>query len=133
MGQGQGNVVSATKGETAKQPREPNVALDYVASKYLEDVTTGGQLTPVQRDLFLELARNPSELERYARQGSTDVELASILSFPVTAIEVFAPVLAKSRALLNNRIRDQLLKAGDRGEPAALTYLAKVYLDGAKT
>lgn len=117
------------KGEPQKPDRAPFYALDLAARLYLEDETTGGKLTLIERDVFLELVKNPGPLENYARGGSTDSEIAAILGLPLTAIKVFDPVLAKSRALLNNRIRDAMLKAADKAEPVALNYLASVYLE----
>jgi hypothetical protein len=115
------------KGELSPPPETP-AALDFLATIYLEEEGTGARLTASQRERFLVLVKNPGALETYARQGSTNEELAAILVLPVKAIEVFEPVLAKARALLNNRIRDQLLKAAERGEPTALSWLAERYL-----
>jgi hypothetical protein len=122
--------VERQKGEASRPERAPFFALDFVGREYLEDKATGGQLTLVQRDQFLGLIKDPNLLDAYAKQGSTNEELVAIFELPLTAIEVFAPVLAKSRALLANRVRTQLLQAGDKGNETALTFLAKTYLEG---
>lgn len=120
--------LNSGQSQPARERPEPFLGLDVLAQDFLQ-AGPGAQLTALQRELFLDLAKDPDRLTWYARTGATNSELASIFALPATAIKVFEPVLAKVRALLNDRIRDAFLKAAEKGEPTALTYLAKKYLE----
>lgn len=74
-------------------------------------------------------AKALATLSRQAAQGATDDDLGAIFGVPGSAIRAqHGPLLQKARAELRCRIRRGLLMAGDRGDVAALSYLAKVYL-----
>lgn len=47
---------------------------------------------------------------------------------PAEFKETYCATLAKARAELAGRVRRQMLAAGDKGEPVALTYLSLTYL-----